>query len=154
MRLAIASALLLTTPAIAAPAGPPVPPVSKLTPAQQMIALYRDEYAHWRFKPCPPARPTEVVVCGNGRGGSANRIPLPDERAAPDWARTATGDLPSAKEALASTEQGCGASAHCQNHATADVVTAAVGVVQVARAIVDPEGASDYADRHPWKPQQ
>jgi hypothetical protein len=78
------------------------------TPAQQMIALYRDEYAPWVSNPAP-ARESEVVVCGNGRGGSANRIPLPDERAAPDWARTATGDLQSANGVLASIEQGCGA---------------------------------------------
>jgi hypothetical protein len=154
VRLAIASTLLLATPAVATSVGPPVPTASKTTPAQQMIALYRDQYAHWQFKPCPPARPGEVVVCGNGRRGSANRIPLPDERAPPDRARTATGDLPSAREALALTDQPCGAAVNCQDHAAADLVAATIGMVQVVRAVVDPEGASDYADRHPWKPQE
>ena len=37
---------------------------------------------------------------------------------------------------------------------TMDLIAAATGVTQVVRALVDPEGASDYADRHPWKPQQ
>lgn len=153
MRLILAAILLGTMPASAAQIGPAVPAVPKATPAQQAIALYRDKYRHG-YVECPaPTHANEVVICGNGRGGSANRIPLPDERAPPDWARRATGEVPAGKQALADTRlDGC-VSAHCPGHATVDAVAATLGVVQVARALVDPEGASDYADRHPWKPK-
>jgi hypothetical protein len=154
MRLVLASIpILIAIPAIAAPIGPPVPVVSRTTPAQQSIALYRDQYRHG-FRPCPlPTHANEVVVCGNGRGGSANRIPLPDERTPPDWARRAVGEVPSAADALASAEQPCRA-ANCPAHGGMDLIAAGFGVMQVARAVVDPEGASDHADRHPWKPAQ
>jgi hypothetical protein len=153
MRFAIASMLLLATPAQSAPTGPPAPAEATATPAQRAIALYRDEYRHG-FKPCPlPTHANEVVVCGNGRGGSADRLPLPDERGPPDRARLATGELPTPKEALASADQPC-RQANCPVHGAVDLVAAGAGVAQVVRAIIDPEGASDYADRHPWKPQQ
>jgi hypothetical protein len=153
MRLILAAFLFGTTPAWAAPIGPPAPVPSKTTPAQQMIALYRDEYRHG-YRACPAAtHANEVVICGNGRGGSANRIPLPDERSPREWARTATGDLPTGGQALANADSGACVSANCPAHGAFDVVGATVGVVQVARALIDPEAASDYADRHPWKPK-
>jgi hypothetical protein len=153
MRLMLAAILLGPLPALAAPVGPPAPLVSKTTPAQQMIVLYRDEYRHGYVACRPPTHANEVVVCGNGRGGSSNRLPLPDERAPPDWARRAVGDLPTGKEALAGTDSGACVSANCPVHGAIDVIAGIVGVVQVARALIDPEAASDYADRHPWKPK-
>ena len=155
--LSVMLALLLlaagTGYAAAAPSGPPAPVALKVTPAQQAIALYRDQYRHG-YKACAaPKRANEVVICGNGRGGSANRIPLPDERAPPDWARTASGDLPSTRQALADGNERCRAS-HCPAQGAVDLVAAGAGLGQVVRAIVDPEGASDYADHHPWTPKQ
>jgi hypothetical protein len=153
MRLVLASALLGATPALTAPIGPPAPVASKTTPAQQMIALYRDEYRHG-YRSCPaPTRANEVVICGNGRGGSANRLPLPDERGAPEWARQATGEVPTGRDALANADAGACISANCPAHGAFDLIGASIGMVQVMRALVDPEGASDYADRHPWKPK-
>ena len=153
MRLILAAILLGAPPAFATPLGPPTPVAAKTTPAQQAISLYRDEYRHG-YVACPgPTHANEVVICGNGRGGSANRIPLPDERAPPDGARMAIGELPSGKDALANTEGGPCVSANCPAHGAFDVIAGTLGVVQVARALVDPEGASDYADRHPWKPK-
>jgi hypothetical protein len=153
MRLIPAAMIaLIATPALATPIGPPAPLVSKISAAQQAISLYRDEYRHG-YVACPaPSRANEVVICGNGRGGSANRIPLPDERTPRDWARTPTGDRPGGADALAATTQTC-AGVHCPVHGAMDVIAAGVGVVQVVRAVIDPEGASDYADRHPWKPK-
>ena len=153
MRLILAAMLFGAVPALATPIGPPAPVASKTTPAQQSIALYRDEYRHG-YVVCPaPTHANEVVICGNGRGGSANRIPLPDERAPPDWARKANGELPTGKEALARTDSGACVSADCPAHGAIDLIGATIGVVQVARALIDPEAASDYADRHPWKPK-
>ncbi len=153
MRQILAVTLLGAMPAHAASVGPPAPVASKTSPAQQTIALYRDEYRHG-YVACPaPTRANEVVICGNGRGGSSNRIPLPDERTPPDWARVAVGDQPTGREALADTDaKGC-VSADCIQHGPFDMIAATLGVVQVARALIDPEGASDYADRHPWKPK-
>ena len=137
----------------ATPFGPPMPVASRTTPAQQMIALYRDEYRHG-YKACAaPTHANEVVICGNGRGGSANRIPLPDERAPPDGPRPATGEALTGKDALLADARPC-RGADCPMGGAVDLVAAATGVTQVVRAIVDPEGASDHADRHPWKPQQ
>lgn len=155
MRIALAGLAIVTLSlagvAIAAPVGPPAPVKPRSTPAQQSIALYRDQYAHWRFKPCPPSRPGEVVVCGTGRGGSADRLPLPDERG-PPAVRVATGQLPSAAEALATTADGSCRAAHCPATGAIDLIGAAVGGVRLVRALVDPEGASDSADRqHPWR---
>ena len=153
MRFGFVLALLLAVPATAAPMGPPLPVAQKTTAAQQSIALYRDQYRHG-FHPCiAPRHANEVIVCGNGRGGSANRLPLPDERGPADWGRQATGEVPSGIEALASAEQPCRA-ANCPAHGAIDLVSAGAGVVQVVRAVVDPEGASDHADRHPWKPER
>jgi hypothetical protein len=133
--------------------GPPMPVASRTTPAQQAIALYRDEYRHG-YKACAtPTHANEVVICGNGRGGSANRIPLPDERAPPEGPRPATGEALTGKDALRADIKPC-RGADCPMGGAVDLVAAAAGVTQVVRALVDPEGASDYADRHPWKPQQ
>jgi hypothetical protein len=154
--LPITIALLLLTAGAgrgtATPSGPPVPVVSKTTPAQQAISLYRDEYRHG-YKACAaPTHANEVVICGNGRGGSANRIPLPDEREAPDGPRAATGEARTGKDALLADVRPC-RGADCPMGGAVDLVAAATGVTQVVRALVDPEGASDYADRHPWKPR-
>lgn len=131
----------------ATPSGPPVPVASKTTPAQQAISLYRDEYRHG-YKVCAaPTHANEVVICGNGRGGSANRIPLPDERTPPDWARRPTGEIPSAASALNETGSQCGPA--CAQGGPINLIQAAAGLVQIGRAIVDPESASDHADRHP-----
>ena len=149
MRLILTATVLGAAPAVAAPMGPPAPIVSKVTPARQAIALYRDEYRHG-YVACPtPTRANEVVICGNGRGGSANRIPLPDERVPPDWARRAIGEVPAGKEALDSDKAGACVSADCPAMGAVNLVQAAVTIVQIGRAIVDPEAASDYADRHP-----
>jgi len=138
---------ILPETATAAPIGPPAPVASRTTPAQQMIALYRDEYRHG-YVPCPtPSHANEVVICGNGRGGSANRIPLPDERTPREWARTPTGEIPSAASALAQATDAGGPS--CAGGGPVNLLQAAATLVQVGRAIVDPESASDHADRHP-----
>lgn len=148
MRLVLAAILLGAPPAMAAPFGPPAPVKAKTTPVQQTIALYRDEYRHG-YVACPlPTRANEVVICGNGRGGSANRIPLPDERGPPDWARQPTGEVPSALGALNTASSSC-VSANCPAVGAVDLIQGAVTLVQIGRAIVDPKGASDYADRHP-----
>jgi hypothetical protein len=148
MRLVLAAMIVLgPAPAAAAPIGPPAPVASKTTPAQQMIALYRDEYRHG-YVACPaPSHANEVVICGNGRGGSANRIPLPDERTPPEWARRPTGEVPSAASALNEASDKCGPS--CAGAGPANLIQAAATLVQIGRAIVDPESASDHADRHP-----
>lgn len=147
MRLVLAVILLGAMPAFATSVGPPVPVASRTTPAQQMISLYRDEYRHG-YVACPaPARANEVVICGNGRGGSANRLPLPDERAPPDWARRPTGEIPSGASALVQASDKCGPT--CAEGGPVNLIQAAVTLVQIGRALVDPEGASDYADRHP-----
>jgi len=152
MRIAIASILLLAAPARAATMGPPAPAESKTTPAQQAIALYRDEYRHG-FRPCPaPTHANEVVVCGNGRGGSAERLPLPDERGPPDWARRPTGEAPSGVAALASASDPCGPS--CAGSGAVDLIRGSVMTVQLIHGLIDPEWASDYADSHhpqPWR---
>jgi hypothetical protein len=149
--LPITIALLLLTAGVgrgtATPSGPPALVASKTTPAQQAISLYRDEYRHG-YKACAaPTHANEVVICGNGRGGSANRIPLPDERGAPEWARRPTGEIPSAASALAATDNPCGPT--CADAGPVNLIQAAASLVQIGRAIVDPEGASDHADRHP-----
>jgi hypothetical protein len=148
MRLILAAMIAATAvPAIGAPIGPPAPIVSRTTPAQQMIALYRDEYRHG-YVACPtPSHANEVVICGNGRGGSANRIPLPDERAAPEWPRRSTGEIPSAASALNEASSACGPA--CSQGGAVNLIQAAASLVQIGRALVDPESASDYADRHP-----
>lgn len=85
----------------AQPYGPAAPIASKLSPAQKSIALYRAEWAHRSTPPpCPRAKEGEIVVCGDGTGRSFDRLPLPEERGAPDWARTPTGEVPSAMTAL------------------------------------------------------
>lgn len=140
-------ATICAAPAWGAAMGPPLPVVAKTTPAQQTISLYRDEYRHG-YVSCPaPTHANEVVICGNGRGGSANRLPLPDERGAPDWARQATGEVPSAANALNEASSKCGPA--CSGDGPVNLIQAATTLVQIGRAIVDPEGASDYADRHP-----
>ena len=139
----VASILLLAWAGriAALPAGPPMPAATKTTPAQQTIALYREQYAHWHFKPCPPARGSEILICGTGRRGSPDRLPFPEE---------ADVNGPAAALAVA----GSCTAANCRGHGTINPIKVATTAVQIVRAIVDPEGASDYADRHPWQPDQ
>jgi hypothetical protein len=145
MRLVLAVIVVGACPSVAAPIGPQAPVPSKTTPVQQAIALYRDQYRHG-YVPCPaPTRANEVVICGNGRGGSANRLPLPDERGPRDGPRTATGEIPGAAGGLTNAES-C-RSGDCSGGGPVSLIAAAVAGVQLVRAIVDPEAASDYADR-------
>ncbi|WP_116091209.1 hypothetical protein [Sphingomonas crusticola] len=148
MRLILAAIVIGAGPAFAAPIGPEIPPNSRTTPAQQAIALYRDQYRHG-YAPCPvPTHANEVVVCGNGRGGSANRLPLPDERGPRAGPRTATGEIPGASGGLANPDS-CGP-VDCGGGGPVNLIAAAAAGVQLVRAIVDPEAASDHADRqHP-----
>lgn len=77
-------------------AGPPVPATPAVTPAQAAMARYHGDYTPAAPpKPCQRPRDGEVVVCAvDGRGGSPDRLPLPDERGARDEPRLATGELP------------------------------------------------------------
>lgn len=119
----------------AAPLGPDVPPVSKTTLVQQSAALYRDRYRHG-YVPCPaPTHANEVVICGSGRGGSADRLPLPDERGPRDGPRTATGEIPSAVGALEDPES-CGPQS-CAAGGPANLIAAARKGVQLIRALTD-----------------
>ena len=94
-------ALTAGTPSLAGPAGPPAPQVSKLSPAQQAISAYQANWVHRPvLEPCPRPKRGEIVVCGNGRAGSPDRLPLPDERGPPDWTRRPIGELPSTVAAL------------------------------------------------------
>ena len=94
--------ILSTLAAVAVDAaGPALPPFNPVTPAQQAIANYKAEWAHRGTpKPCPLARSGEIIVCGDGRGGSPDRLPLPEERGPPDWARRRIGEVPSASAGL------------------------------------------------------
>jgi len=80
--------------AAAEPAGPARAPAPRIAPAQAAMAKYRGDYgATAPAQPCPRGvAQGDVVVCGQpGRGGSPDRLPLPDERGAPA-VRIATGD--------------------------------------------------------------
>jgi hypothetical protein len=148
MRVWPAVLLILPGAAVAEPVGPPAPIAIKTSAAQQAMANYRRDFAAMPL-PAPCVRPkgNEVVVCGvGGRGGSPERLPLPDERGVPDHARTAVGEVrpdmsaPPGMGTCYTQDQG----AHCGGGVS--VIAAALAGVQLVRAIVDPEGASDAAD--------
>ncbi|WP_404710773.1 hypothetical protein [Sphingomonas sp. MMS24-J13] len=148
MRVKLATLLLLSGPASAEPAGPPAPVVVKVTAAQQAMANYRRNFAAVPLpQPCVRPKGNEVVVCGvGGRGGSADRLPLPDERGPPDHARTALNE-PAPADASPVRTGSCGTQdqgEHCVGGIS--IVGAALAGVQIVRALVDPEGASDAAD--------
>jgi hypothetical protein len=119
----------------AAPYGPEVPPVVNAPLVQQSAALYRDKYRHGDV-PCPaPTHANEVVICGSGRGGSADRLPLPDERGPRNGPRTATGEIPSAVGALADPDS-CGPQS-CAAGGPANLIAAARKGVQLIHALTD-----------------
>jgi hypothetical protein len=95
MRLLVLLLVLPGTVALADPTGPARPAQPRITPAQAAMAKYRGDYgAPVAAKPCDRATQGEVVVCGqSGRGGSPDRLPLPDERGA-RGVRIATGEAP------------------------------------------------------------
>ena len=79
--------------AVAETAGPPVPPVPKISPAQVAMADYKRAVTPSALpQPCARARAGELVVCG--QDGSPDRLPLPDERGAREGERTAIGEPP------------------------------------------------------------
>ncbi|WP_404712831.1 hypothetical protein [Sphingomonas sp. MMS24-J13] len=89
--------VMLAGPAVAADvAGPALPAKTVATPAQAAMARYRSNYAPAAPpKPCQRPEEGEVVVCAaDGRGGSADRLPLPDELGRRDEARLAKGEPP------------------------------------------------------------
>jgi hypothetical protein len=158
MRPTLAALLLVLatgSPALAEPAGPPAPAKSKATAAQTAIANYaRDFGAVPLPQPCIRPKDNEVVVCGvGGRGGSPDRLPLPDQRGAPDTARTALNE-PAAADASRVETGSCGTQdqgRHCTGGF--DLIGAAIKSVLIARALIDPEAASDAADAampRPW----
>lgn len=85
--------LLLVLPgsiACAEANGPPRPMSAGASPAQAAITGYQQRYGVApRAQPCPRSKAGEVVVCGE----SPDRLPLRDERGAPDL-RIATGEAP------------------------------------------------------------
>ena len=78
-------AMVLASPAAADTVGPPAPPKVKATAAQQAMADYKSNFgAVPRPVPCQRPKDNETVVCGTpGRGGSPERLPLPEERGPP-----------------------------------------------------------------------
>ena len=134
MRMVLAVLAAAAAPALAVPAGPTLPIVSKASPVQQSIALYRDKYRHG-YVACPaPTHANEVVICGNGRGGSADRLPLPDERGPRDGPRTATGDIPSGVEGLENPDI-CGPQS-CAN-GQVNLIAAAQKALRLVGALAD-----------------
>lgn len=143
----------LASQSFAQAAGPPAPVAAKTTPAAQAIALYRDEHMpHALPPPCRQGAHGEIVVCG-GDGRSQYRLPLPDERGPPEGPRREAGVA--AASAAPVTTGSCGTQdqgEHCGGGVS--VVGAALFGIQLARALIDPEGASDRADAKaptPWR---
>lgn len=155
MRAILPLLLLVPDTALAEPAGPPAPVVMKTSAAQQAIADYKSNFgAMPPPQPCVRPKDNEVVVCGtSGRGGSPERLPLPDERGPPDQGRVAVGEVrpdmsaPPGMGTCLSQDQG----AHCGGGVS--IIGAALAGVKIVRALIDPEGASDAADaaaaKHP-----
>jgi hypothetical protein len=157
MKRGLCALLLLATsgPALAETAGPPAPVKTKATAAQTAISNYKRDFGAVPL-PAPCVRPkgNEVVVCGvGGRGGSADRLPLPDERGAAD-VRTALNE-PAPASASRVEAGSCGTQdqgRHCSGGL--DLIGMALKTVLIARALIDPEGASDAADAampRPWE---
>jgi hypothetical protein len=147
---------MLATSAHAETAGPPAPAKLKTTAAQVAITNYKRDFGAVPLPhPCERAKGDEVVVCGiGGRGGSADRLPLPDDRGPPDHARTELNESPPGNAERVRTGS-CGTQdqgEHCVGGISPIAVILAG--VQIARALVDPEGASDAADAampKPWE---
>lgn len=135
-------------PLAAETAGPPAPRAATASPAQQAMHDYRLAFGAVALPaPCQRPKGNEVVVCGaGGRGGSPDRLPLPDARGPPDHARIAVGEVrpdmskPPGMGTCLSQDQGT----HCGGGV--DIIAAALTGVQIVRALIDPEGASDAAD--------
>jgi hypothetical protein len=144
-RLAIlAPAWAIVAPLPAEPTGPPAPVAARSSPAQQAMVDYKRNFGPVPLPaPCQRPKDNEVVVCGvGGRGGSPDRLPLPDERGPPDHPRLAVGEVRpdmSAPPGIATcTSQDPGT--RCGG--TVDLVGAAIAGVRLVRALVDPEGAT------------
>lgn len=146
----LALAMAITAPLSAELAGPPAPVAAKSSPAQQAMVDYKRNFGPVPLPaPCQRPKDNEVVVCGiGGRGGSPDRLPLPEERGPPDHPRLAVGEIrpdmspPLGMASCASQDPGtrCGSGV--------DLIGAAVAGVRLVRALVDREGASDDADAH------
>lgn len=141
-------ALVLARPAAAETAGPPAPVAIKTSAAQQAMAVYKSDFGPVPL-PVPCQRPGagETIVCGTtGRGGSPDRLPLPDERGPPDHARLAVGEVrpdmgkPPGMGTCATQDQG----ARCGGGVS--LIGVAIVGARLVQALVDPEGASDAAD--------
>ncbi|NIJ08606.1 hypothetical protein FHS31_002227 [Sphingomonas vulcanisoli] len=88
--------LLIAGAARAEVAGPPVPPKTKGTAAEQAIALYHQEHDPAPLPtPCRRSTHDEITVCGKTDGRSPDRLPLPDQGGPRAGPRTATGEMPS-----------------------------------------------------------
>lgn len=87
---------LIGSAALADTAGPPSPAKTMISPAQAAMAKYRGDYGTTTPpKPCQRHKDGEIVVCGvEGRAGSPDRLPLPNERGARDWAKLEIGEPP------------------------------------------------------------
>lgn len=98
MRRAVLLMVLTGSAALADPTGPPLPVKPAISPAQAAMTRYQGDYGRSaRPKPCQRPKDGEIVVCGvEGRGNSPDRLPLPDERGARDWARLEIGEPPRA----------------------------------------------------------
>ena len=76
VRRAVPLLWLIAPAAIAQMSGPPAPVAAKTTPAQQAIAMYRDEHMqHALPPPCRQPKGGEIVVCGSDTR-SPYRVPL------------------------------------------------------------------------------
>jgi hypothetical protein len=131
-----------TPAALASAYGPAAPVPGRITPVDESIALYRDMYAHQTFKACPPARPGEITVCGRGRGGSPERLPLPDERGPRDSPRQPTGEIPSAAAGLAAASTPCDGIG-CGPKEGINLLMTPMVVVKAIRTLVNPDEAPD-----------
>jgi hypothetical protein len=145
-RAALILLLPLAAPALHAAAyGPDAPSRPRTTPAEDAIALYQTTFAHQTFKPCPPARPGEITVCGRGRGGSPERLPLPDERGPRDSPRQPTGEVPRAAVGLAAASDKCDGIG-CGPKIGVNLLKAPRVLVQAIHGLIDPEWASDQGE--------
>ena len=156
MRRWLLLAGLIAAPALAETTGPPAPAKVKTTAAQTAIANYKRDFGAVPLpQPCIRPKANEVVVCGvGGRGGSAERLPMPDDRGSPDHSRSALNEPPPASASRVEAGS-CGTQdqgRHCSGGL--DLIGAALKSVLIARALIDPEGASDSADAampRPWE---
>jgi hypothetical protein len=114
---------------------------------EQSIAHYKDAYRHGVPAPCAPGRPGEVVVCGSGRGGSTERVPLPDERGPRDHPRTATGEMPKATASEHCGPDGCG------NQAGINLLAVPFRAVKIVHGLIDRDWAADHPDAAPAAPK-